>query len=80
MRFGERIKAERKKGKLTAEALAKICGVSRSYVTLIENNQRLPSSKVMPKMAQALNLNTSVILNWYLDEMREKVQKKFQPL
>ncbi len=76
MGFGKRLRAERKNSHLTAAALANICGISRSYITLIENGHRLPSSKIMPKIAVALNLKTNTVLNWYLDAMREKVEKK----
>lgn len=75
MSLGERIIRERKKFKLSAETLANKCGVSRSYITLIENGRRVPSTKVLPKLAQALNLKTNIILNWYLEDMREKIQK-----
>ena len=76
MRLGDRLSAERKKQQLSAETVAQVCGVSRSYITLIENGERLPSTKVIPHLAAALGLKTAVILNWYLEDMTEKVQKK----
>ena len=72
MRFGERLHAERKKLKLSAEELGVLCGVSRSYITLIETGKRLPGKKIIPILAQALNLKTHVIVNWYLEELRRK--------
>ncbi len=74
MLFGEQLRTERKKNNLSAEALAKACGVSRSYITLIENGKRLPGRKVIPKIALALNLKTTIIINWYLENIREKLQ------
>jgi len=74
MLFGERIRTERKKYDLSAEALAKACGISRSYITLIENGKRLPGRKVIPKIALALKLKTTIIINWYLEDIREKLQ------
>lgn len=74
MLFGERLYNERKKNKLSAQALAKECGVSRSYITLIENGKRLPGKKIIPKIALALNLKTNIIVNWYLEDLREKLQ------
>lgn len=74
MRFGERIRLEREKNKLSAEALAKACGISRSYITLIENEKRLPGKKVIPKIAIALHVQTHIIINWYLESLREKLQ------
>ncbi|HSW88385.1 MAG TPA: helix-turn-helix transcriptional regulator [Candidatus Saccharimonadales bacterium] len=74
MLFGERIHAQRKKKDLSAQALAEACGVARSYITLIENGKRLPGRKVIPKLASALNLKTNIIINWYLEDIREKLQ------
>ncbi|HVX93150.1 MAG TPA: helix-turn-helix transcriptional regulator [Candidatus Dojkabacteria bacterium] len=75
MTFGKQLLLERKKNKLSAEKLAKACGVSRSYITLIENEQRLPSKDVMPKIAKALNIETEVVINWYLDGLRVKLER-----
>jgi len=74
MLFGERLYKERKRNKLSAEQLAKACGISRSYITLIENKKRLPGRKVIPKLASALKLKTNVIINWYLEDIREKLE------
>lgn len=75
MGFGKHVREERKKNNLSAEQLAKACGASRSYITLIENGKRSPSKKLLPKIALALNLKTNVVLNWYLEELRERMQK-----
>ncbi|MEP7103572.1 MAG: helix-turn-helix transcriptional regulator [Candidatus Dojkabacteria bacterium] len=74
MLFGKRLYDERKKNNLSTEALAKKCGVSRSYITLIENNKRLPGKKQIPKIAVALKLRTNIIINWYLEDIREKLE------
>ena len=75
MGFKGRLKGERKKNNLSTGALAKACGVSRSYITLIENGKRLPGKKILPKIAQALNLKANIVLNWYLESLREKMQE-----
>lgn len=75
MKFGGRLREERKRNNLSTEALATACGVARSYITLIEGNKRLPGKKVIPKIAIALNLKTSVVLNWYLEDVSHKMQK-----
>lgn len=72
--FGERMRAERKKYRLTTKELATLCGVARSYITLIENGKRLPGKKIIPKIADALHLKTNIIINWYLEDLREKLQ------
>lgn len=74
MLFGEQLFLERKKYNLSAEALAEACGISRSYITLIENGKRLPSKKIIPKIANALNIKTNIVINWYLEDLREKLQ------
>ena len=73
MRFGNRLKNERKKNNLSAEELAASCGVSRSYITLIENGKRLPGKKVLLKLAGALKLPPHDLVNWYLEALREKI-------
>lgn len=75
MKFGKRLHSKRKKLKLTTSMLAKKCGVSRSYITLMENDKRLPSAKVLSRIASALNLKTNILLNWYLEDIRDKMQK-----
>lgn len=73
MVFGKLLSQQRKKHKLSALQLSKLCGVSRSYITLIENGKRLPGKKVIPKLAESLNLKVNQIINWYLEDMREKL-------
>ena len=73
--FGKQIREERRKQGTTAMALAKVCGVSRSYITLIENSKRLPGRKKIPKIAAALHLKTGTVLNWYLEDLSQKIQK-----
>jgi transcriptional regulator with XRE-family HTH domain len=71
--FGERLLAERKKNRLSASELAKASGISRSYITLMENGKRLPGKNVIPKIAKALNMKLVTIINWYLEDIRIKL-------
>jgi len=75
MGFGGRLREERKKQGLTVQMIANTCGTSRSYITLIENGKRLPGKKILPQIASSLNLQTSTVLNWYLEDIREKLKK-----
>lgn len=75
MKFGERLRIERKKNNLFAGELATACGISRSYVTLIENGKRLPGKKIIVKIAEALKLKPDLVLNWYLKDVKNKMQK-----
>lgn len=72
--FGEHLKKERKKQRMTAQTVAKASGTSRSYITLIENGKRLPGKKILPKIAVALKIKTNIVLNWYLEDLRKKLQ------
>ena len=72
MRFSERLADERKKRAISAEAMAALCGVSRSYITLLESGKRLPGVKVLPKIADAFGMKTVTVLDWYLEEMRRR--------
>lgn len=70
--FRERLLEARKKKGLTVQALADLCETSRSYITLIETGRRMPGKKVLPKIALALGLKTTAVLNWYLEDIRTK--------
>lgn len=73
--FGEQLRSERKKQGLTVQTIAIACEISRSFVTLIENGKRLPGKKILPKIAAALHLKTTVVLNWYLEDLRGKLKE-----
>lgn len=76
--FGTKLRDHRKKQGMTVQALADTCGISHTYISLIENDKRLPGKKNLPKLAAALNLKTVVILNWYLEDISYKLQKSFE--
>ena len=73
--FGDQLREARKGHNLSAEKLAKSCGISRSYVTLMETGRRLPSRKMIPLIADALGLPVNIIVNWYLEDLRAKLVK-----
>ena len=73
MKFAENLRAKRESLGLTAEELANRVHVSRSYITLLENGKRLPGKTLLPKIARALKLEKSVIVEWYLAEQKEKL-------
>jgi transcriptional regulator with XRE-family HTH domain len=75
--FGEQLRKERKKQGFSALALSKAWGVSRSYITLIENGKRLPGKKHIRKIAMALKIEAGVVLNWYLEDITKKIKKGF---
>ena len=77
--FGKHLRAERKRQGLTTEMIAKACGTSHSYITLIENGKRMPGKKIIPKIAVALRLKTADVLNWYLEDISYQIQQ-IQPI
>jgi transcriptional regulator with XRE-family HTH domain len=72
--FGKKLREERKNQNLTVQKVSEACGVTRSYITLIENGRRLPGKKIIPKIAVALNLKITIVLNWYLEDISHKIQ------
>jgi transcriptional regulator with XRE-family HTH domain len=76
MLFGEYLLLKRKELNLSTYKLAEKCGVSRSYITLMENGRRLPGKKVITKIAKALKVETNIVINWYLEDVRQKLEKE----
>lgn len=60
--IGNKIREARKRAGLTQLQLANKIFVSESYIALIESNKRNPSTIVLSKIAEALNLTTDQIL------------------
>ena len=76
MLFGKYLLQSRKQQNLSTYELAEKCGIARSYITLMENGKRLPSKKIIPKIAKSLNVKTNIVINWYLEEIRERLEKE----
>lgn len=60
--IGDKIREARKKARLTQWQLANKIFVSESYIALIESNKRNPSTIVLSKIAEALNITTDHLL------------------
>ena len=75
--IGHRIRARRKEVGLTQTALAKMLGVSVSYVNLIEHDKRSIGGALLNRMAEVLGLDRDVLDGAYerrvLDELAEAV-------
>ena len=56
-RIGKKIAMHRQKRKLTSEQLAYQFGISKGYLSDIENGKRLPSLQMLEKIAQALKVD-----------------------
>ena len=55
MSLGMRIKTLRKAVKLTQQGLAEKTDVSRIYIQALESNRRMPSMKLLGRLAEALD-------------------------
>ena len=62
MSLGLRLKTLRKSSGLTQQNLADKVGVSRIYIQALESNRRLPSMKLLQKLAQALGVDLDDIV------------------
>ncbi len=62
MSLGLRLKTLRKSSGLTQQNLADKVGVSRIYIQALESNRRLPSMKLLQKLAQALGVELADIV------------------
>ncbi len=54
--FGKILQEERKAKKISQEKLAKISGLDRTYISLIENGKRSPSLSTILKISSALKI------------------------
>ncbi|MHB9155200.1 MAG: helix-turn-helix domain-containing protein [Endomicrobiales bacterium] len=62
MSIGENIKFYRKLMGINLEKLSKASGISKSYLSLIENGRRDPRSSVLERIAEELNLPVDILL------------------
>ena len=74
MLFAKRLANARKRLGLTTKELADKIGVSRSYISLLENYNRLPGKSILPKIASALGVKKTTITDWYLKTLEEKLK------
>ena len=73
MTFAEEFSSQRKKLNISQEDVGKSIGVSRAYITLIENGKRLPGKKHLLKIAEVLKVKKHEVINWYLQDLRYKL-------
>lgn len=71
MSLGLKIKRIRQQRGLTQGELASIVGVSSGYIQALESNRRNGSLKILKKIAEALAVDTSELL----EDMQEKANK-----
>ncbi len=60
--FGRVLRAKRKEGELSQEALALEAGIDRNFVSLMERGLNQPSLSTIFKICKALNLDPSDLM------------------
>ena len=73
MSIGLKIKKVRIELGLSVKTLSNQIGVSRTYLTLIENGERRLPKKLVGKLAKELNLPKRTIYEWYLEQELNEV-------
>jgi transcriptional regulator with XRE-family HTH domain len=63
--FGKILQEERKAKKISQEKLAKLTGLDRTFISLIENGKRSPSFTTILKICLALEIEPSELFSIY---------------
>jgi transcriptional regulator with XRE-family HTH domain len=63
MSLGRRLRTLRKNNSLTQQSLADMVGVSRIYIQALESNRRMPSMKLLHRLAEALQAPVTDIVD-----------------
>ena len=62
MRLGDKVRAARERLGWTTHYLAKLVELSQPYISEIENKNKIPSTKVIVRLAAALNVPAEFLL------------------
>lgn len=68
MSIGLKIKKIRLNLGLSVKTLSNQTGVSRSYLTLIENGKRHLPKRLVNKLARVLRLSKEIVYGWYFEQ------------
>lgn len=64
MSIGHAIKVRRAIAKISQVKLAKAVGVNQSYISMIENDDQIPSTDLLQKIAAALGCKPEDLTKW----------------
>ena len=73
MPFAKNLRTERKRLGLSTQELAKKVGISRSYITLLENSKRPPTKTIITKIAKGLRVKSWLVEEWFLEDQLKKL-------
>ncbi len=71
MKFGNTLKQLRKKKGINQELLAKRIGITQTYLSLLESEQKTPSIKLLNSLSKELDVPASIL--GYLSLNKEKI-------
>jgi len=74
--FGKILQEERKAKKISQEKLAKLSGLDRTFISLIENGKNSPSFSTILKICSALEIAPSELFSIYEKKDPEYTVKK----
>ena len=75
MTIGERIRLQRKRINIKQEELSDRLGFSAKTIQRWEAGERMPNTKVLPKLAEALNTSVEYLMGLTESEPQEQPQK-----
>ncbi|MBY0433531.1 MAG: helix-turn-helix domain-containing protein [Cyclobacteriaceae bacterium] len=80
MDLGTTIKKLRNQKDMTQEDLAGICGITQTYLSQIENNQREPNLSTLKVISEKLEMPLPIIfyLSMNADDVPEEKRKAFE--
>lgn len=68
MNIGEAIYTVRKKKKLSQKQFSQLIEIDQSYLSLIENNKKLPSLKILERISQETHTPIPILLFFSMSE------------
>jgi len=77
MDLGKSVKTVRKNKGYNQEQFCKLVGITQSYLSGIENNKRKPSTEVLEKIADTVNM-TLPVLFWFAVEEKDVHNTKLE--
>jgi len=76
-KFGDTLRAIRKKRGLSMDALAELAGTSKQVLSRYENNERVPKISMVKKLADALNVSLAELSG---DAETDSARDKFREI
>jgi transcriptional regulator with XRE-family HTH domain len=69
--FGKVLRELREKSNISQEKLAEYCELDRTYISLLERGQRQPTITTIFKLAKALNVSPSALIEKVENQLRQ---------